>query len=526
MKIDTPQLPRENSILLNTSIFQQLRIHVLLKECSIGFVFDSIDNVCICHQFLKQNQVICNITTSTVIRKSNQWVSGTPNGTVVVHNNCPNDYCKAEYPYLHLSYSDNQCAFNRSGILCGTCASGLSSVLGTSNCKKCSNTWLLLVLLFALMGVILIVSLTILNLTVSTGTINGLIFYANVIRANTATFFPGQSANTFLGWFIAWLNLDLGIETCFYDGLSSYAKTWLQLAFPVYIWVLEIIIILSSKYSMIVAKLCQRNSVQVLGTLFLLSYAKILRVTITIFQPTKLAYSNGFSKTVWHYDGNVDYLNEKHIPLFAVSLIFCVAFAPFTLVIFGVQWLQPYSSYKLLSWINKLKPIFDAYTGPYKDKHRYWTGLLLLVRILLFLLFSVNDILGFSTNLFSIIVTVACIFAYLSSVGGVYKSLPLNVLEHFFLLNLLILSAGILYMYAISTDNRATVTNLLVGVSFIVFTAIIFYHIAKSLASTQCIKFLKKIFGKQIHNIHNREAEQSSSAPLHSSVELRESLLI
>jgi predicted outer membrane repeat protein len=527
LTIDAHQLPRENSILLNTSIFQQLHIHVLLKPCSIGFVFDSIKNECTCHQLLKQNQVICNITTNTIIRKSNQWVSGTPNGTVVVHNNCPNDYCKAEYPYLHLSSSDDQCAFNRSGILCGTCKSGLSSVLGTSNCKKCSNTWLLLILVFALMGIILIASLTILNLTVSTGTINGLIFYANIIRANTATFFPGQSANTFLSWFIAWINLDLGIETCFYDGLNSYAKTWLQFVFPIYIWVLEIIIIASSKYSTIVAKLCRRNSVQVLGTLFLLSYAKLLRVTITIFQPTKLAYSNGFSKTVWHYDGNVDYLKEKHIPLFAVLLIFCVAFAPFTLIIFGIQWLQPYSSYKPLSWINKLKPIIDAYTGPYKDKHRYWTGLLLLVRILLFLLFSVNDILGFSTNLFSIIVTVACIFAYLSSVGGIYSSWPLNVLEHFFLLNLIILSAGTLYMYAISVDNRATVTNLSVGIAFTVFIAIIFYHIVESLATTQWMKALKKTFSKQIHNniMENQEAELSS-VPLHSSVELREPLLI
>ena len=524
LTIDTPQLPRENSILLNTSIFQQLHLHILLKPCSIGFVFDTISNVCTCHQFLKLNQVICNIATNTIIKKGNQWVSGTLNGTVVVHNTCPNDYCKAEYPYLQLSSADEQCAFSRSGILCGMCEPGLSSVLGTSNCKKCSNIWLLLILLFALMGVILVVSLMVLNLTVSTGTINGLIFYANVIRANTATFFPGQSANTFLSWFIAWLNLDLGIETCFYDGLNSYTKTWLQFAFPVYIWLLEIVIIISSKYSMIVAKLCRRNSVQVLGTSFLLSYAKLLRVTITIFQPTKLMYSNGLSKTVWHYDGNIDYLKEKHIPLFAVSLIICVTFAPFTLVLFGIQWLQPYSSHKPLFWVNKLKPIFDAYTGPYKDKHRYWTGLLLLVRILLFLLFSFNDIFGYSTNLFSIIVTVACIFAYLSSLGGVYNSWPLNLLEHFFLLNLMILSAGTLYMYAISVDNTAIVTNLSVGIAFVVFTAIILYHIVDSLATTQWKKSLRKTFSKQIHR-DNQEAEQSF-APLHSSVELRESLLI
>ena len=30
--------------------------------------------------------------------------------------------------------------------------------------------------------------------------------------------------------------LDLGIETCFYDGMDAYVKTWLQFVCPIYIW--------------------------------------------------------------------------------------------------------------------------------------------------------------------------------------------------------------------------------------------------------------------------------------------------
>ena len=59
------------------------------------------------------------------------------------------------------------------------------------------------------------------------GTINGLIFFANVVQANKIFFFPNDAAKSFLSVFIAWLNLDLGIETCFYDGMDAYAKTWL-----------------------------------------------------------------------------------------------------------------------------------------------------------------------------------------------------------------------------------------------------------------------------------------------------------
>ena len=51
-------------------------------------------------------------------------------------------------------------------------------------------------------GVLLVAGLIELNITVSMGTINELIFYANIVRANTATF-SDKTANTFLSWFIA-----------------------------------------------------------------------------------------------------------------------------------------------------------------------------------------------------------------------------------------------------------------------------------------------------------------------------------
>ena len=79
------------------------------------------------------------------------------------------------------------------------------------------------------------------NLTVSTGTLNGLIFYANIIRANQAVYFPVEKSERFsslLSVFIAWLNLDLGVEVCLFQGMDAYIRTWLQFVFPVYIWIL------------------------------------------------------------------------------------------------------------------------------------------------------------------------------------------------------------------------------------------------------------------------------------------------
>ena len=103
---------------------------------------------------------------------------------------------------------------------------------------KCTNNYLVLLIPFALMGVALVFLLLVCRLTVATGTLSGLVFYANIVQANGTIFLSVESTDT-LSVFIAWISLDFGIETCFYNGLDAYSKTWLQFVFPVYIYLLD-----------------------------------------------------------------------------------------------------------------------------------------------------------------------------------------------------------------------------------------------------------------------------------------------
>ena len=152
-------------------------------------------------------------------------------------------------------------------------------LLVTPNAYKCSNLYILLLIPFALAGIALVLLLLICKLTVAAGSINGLIFYANVVTVNRAIFFPPNQTNI-LTVFIAWLNLDLGIETCFFDGMDEYTKSWLQFVFPIYVWNLVGLIIIVSNYSSRITRLLGSNPVAVLATLFLLSYAKLLHTII------------------------------------------------------------------------------------------------------------------------------------------------------------------------------------------------------------------------------------------------------
>ena len=428
----------------------QASISISLLPCPPGFMLSHQPPRCVYHTTLQHQNITCNIDDQTVHRGGTVWVnasfSGNESNGVIVHHHCPYGYYNQEQLDIRLDSSDTQCNFNHSGILCGGCRPGLSLTLGTSQCLRCSNKYFALLIPFAIAGVVLVAFIKLLNLTVSEGTLNGLIFYANIIGANQATFFPSTSTHCpVLTVFIAWLNLDLGIETCFMDGLNGYWKTWLQFVFPAYIWIITAVIIVVAHYSSTGARLFGNNSVQVLATLFLLSYTNLLHTIITVISFTFLTYPDDLWKTVWLYDGNITYLSPAHTPLFLVALtVFLFLWLPYTMVLLFTQCIRKKLHHRLLRCFARLKPVFDAYFGPLKDKHCYWVGVLLLVRVILLIISAVNPNNAPKLNL-AMVGTMLLLLAYAATAGKVYKKRYVSFLENSFLFNLGVLAAGTSY---------------------------------------------------------------------------------
>ena len=134
----------------------------------------------------------------------------------------------------------------------------------------------------------------------------------------------------------------------------------------------------------------------VLATLSLLSYAKLLRAIITVMSYTIVDYPQG-SKAVWSADGNIDYLGSKHAPLFVAALATLLfLWLPYTLLLFLGQWLRRFDNRLLTRMLMKIKPFLDAHYGPLKDKHYYWFGALLFIRIVILLISAVVPANNFS----------------------------------------------------------------------------------------------------------------------------------
>ena len=228
-----------------------LNVIFLPCTCPVGFEPSpgptEIDCICECDQTLRQHRITsCSSESETILVETNTWIglSNYSNETGFVIHDCVFDYCVEKPVNISLSSpdsADEQCAYNRTGNLCGMCQEDLSLVFGSTHCQECSDNYISLLIHFALVGIALVVFILLLNLTVATGTIHGLIFYANILTANHSLFLPPSTSN-FLTVFISWLNLDLGIETCFYDGMDSYGKFLLQLAFPrIYLYLLALL---------------------------------------------------------------------------------------------------------------------------------------------------------------------------------------------------------------------------------------------------------------------------------------------
>ena len=360
-------------------------------------------------------------------------------------------------------------------MLCGACLQNYSLTLSSLKCSKCnSNHYLSLLLVFTLAGIALIASLLLLHMTFAEGTINGLIFYVTVINIIKDIVFPPDTLPLNpLTLFLSWLNLDFGIQICFYTGLDYYSYTWLQFVFPFYLWFLVGLIILACKYSSRAMKLFGSNPVAVLATVVLISCSKLLHTSQQVLSYVTVYHSDGTQEKRWRIDPNLLYFQGKHIPLAMFGLLILIVFLiPCVVLIKLGHYLQKYSNKRGLKWLIKIKPIFDAYYAPFCKNTHYWVRLMLFIRTCLSIAYCTLK----NTERTAILVIVASVLTGITSIlwlqHKIYHKNFINMLEGSFILNVIILSIA-------TYDTREDINHQL-----------ILYYISVCMAFTELVVIL------------------------------------
>ena len=129
----------------------------------------------------------------------------------------------------------------------------------------------------------------------------------------------------------------------------------------------------------------------------------------------------------------------------------------------------------------------DAYHAPYAREHRYWTGLLLLLRCALFLVFAFNVLGDDSTNLLAIATVMFALGILTRYSGRIYMNKFLDVLEASFIFNLGILATAT-YHVKETGGNQAAAAYTSVSVALFTFIGILLYHIYIQIKDTSAWK--------------------------------------
>ena len=486
-----------------------VQINFTACKCPLGFQpkpFDKTNCVCECDPKLFMYIQSCDLKTSSFIRKGNPWISyvtdsDNSSSGYLIYAHCPLDYCFPPGSDIPINVnmpngSDAQCEHKRSGLLCGKCRPELSLSLGTNRCVSCPEYWPALLVLqaigFLVAGLALVTVLMMLNMTVAVGTINGIIFYANILYSFAPSFIP-HTRVTFSSVFLSWLNLESGFNFCLFKGMDAYWKTWIELLFPTYVIFLVVMIIVVSEWSGRFSHLIGKgNPVATLATLVLFSYAKLLSIIIKVLSFAIITYPrlNGSAKVLrWLPDASLSFFRGRHVPLGIVALVLLLFCMVFTFFVFSRQWLVCFDDnklFKLFKW-QKISLFIETYHAPYTPRNRYWTGLLLIVRVALYVASSINVSGNPNVNLLVIgLVMIGVLF--LKEITGIstqiYKEWPVEIFELSIYINITVLCISTIFANIIE-DERAKVASVNVSVSivFLQLSGIIFYHFFREIVS-------------------------------------------
>ena len=507
-----------------------------LLHCPLGFSISSVNNhKCDCSSFLASihGDINCDVQHTSIKIPMFSWfgeLSDSPpiecqieegchkaNNTTEVSVgfsfNCPPEYCHATS--YNSSLPDPLCKYKRKGVMCGQCADGFSTVFGSDECQQCSDLWMLSLIVYAILGLALVLSLFAIKLTITSGVLGGPIFFANISAISLHTSFLSNEVFTCpYRVLMAVINLNLGFPVCFYNGMSNISKAGLQFLLPLYLCCLVLALVVISRYSVNLANLIVGSSVQVLVTLIHLSFAKLLLALSEMLTSSTVISSNNYtSYYVWYFDGNIKYMTGIHLWLFVLSLTVIVLFVlPYLVFITVGSHIRHFRFINLYS-----QPIVDAYSSPYKERYGFWFGVRQWLLVSLYITYSaLRGTKPLEMLMVNIIALVFFTFAQVCIQP--FKSKLINLLDTWFLF--LLFSTNITTFFFLSTSkssNHASsvcITLLMTFYILSLFFVILFHCILAVRCSRkslhQCLHYWtlynkKLCYHKQTSDTETRE---------------------
>ena len=164
-----------------------------------------------------------------------------------------------------------------------------------------------------------------------------------------------------------------------------------------------------------------------------------------------------------------------------MALLIILVGVPYTILLLLWQWIVRVPRWKVFNWTRntKLSAFIAAYHVPYNSKYRYWTGLLLLVRVVLFITASITVSVNPQVSLLAIIISVSGLFFLNKCIRNlkVYKKAFTDVVETNMYFNLLAFAAFSQYHFKDDPTKQTAVAYTSTIIAFLILVGVIAYHV-------------------------------------------------
>ena len=260
-----------------------------------------------------------------------------------------------------------------------------------------------------------------------------------------------------------------------------------------------------------------RNSlVDAFATFLLLSYVRILSVSVDLLLPVALYRQNGqqLPQLYLFNQGDVAYFSSQHLPYACLALFFLLTF---TLLPMALLFLYPFSCFQVC--LNRtglscqfLHIFMDTFQGHFKNgtngtrDFRYFSAFYLLLRGLVY----ASIVLAYQINSYAYTTVVLTVFTVLVALARPYKADSYTVNDTFWL----IITALVYMILITNTFNHSRVTESgLRPLTFSLVLAIVVFFLAKgsSQCKVACSKFIWKMRVRvQSHNAGGYECLNTS----------------
>ena len=527
------------SLSLSSAIDSEIRLSVKILECPPGYIYKHLEEICFCSINTNSDKYVgishCDSRSFQALLKRSFWIGYQEENNSEVYGKednlysaqCPTRYCTiiSTNDQLLLPNTSNVsvldrliCGSHRTGIMCAECRDNNSVYYHTENfdCSPshlCKLGWLFYILSELFPVTILFVLITLFNIQLTSGNVQGFILYAQMfntllITANGQIFLKDSSYTALQALQFIYRMFDLEFFTnnklsfCLWEGASSLDLLAMKYVTIVYALLLVLAVLLYLRKFSLTEKIMGRllkqkaNDMSIIHGLsgfLIMCYSQCTKVSLLILTPATVYFKGPVIKSkVSFYDGRLPFLKGSHL-IYAIPAIISsltlVMLPPLLFIIYPL-------CYRVFSFLHiqestisriacaiipleKFKPFFDSFQSSFKDEHRYFAGLYFLYRLITLMSFALfHELSSYYTAVQILLVLMLIVHAWVQP----YKEKWHNWLDAGIIAVLAIINRLTQYNYSKAQDssdqqitNISTVSTIQVTLAYFPLAYILLY---------------------------------------------------